>query len=87
MLSDFAYLSCLSIFGGVVVFPRRILKVKCQWEETFGNFTDRLAVSRSTVMKTEITASDLFINPVHIVDMERRFMFATSLAALMYVLA
>ena len=87
MSSDFAYLRCLSVCGGVVVFPRRMLKF--QWEKMLA---DRLAVSRSTVMKTKITVSDLFIHradhPVHIVDMETPIhVRAISLAALMYVLA
>ena len=47
------YVSCVAVCanGRDVVFPRRI--VNCQWEEMFGNLSDRLmAVSRSTVVKT-----------------------------------
>ena len=68
-----AYLSCVAVCASKreVLFPRRI--VKCESEETFGNQFDRfMAVSRSimTVVKTEISVSDLFIglHPVHIVD-------------------
>ena len=42
--------------------------------ETFGNVSDRLmAASRSTVVKTEFSVSDLFnigLHPVHIVDLD-----------------
>ena len=42
---------------------------KCEWEETFGGLFDRtMAMSRSTVVKTEISPSDLGAH--HIVDLD-----------------
>ena len=83
MSFDFVYLSCLSVFGGVA-FPCRILK--WQWEETFGNLANQLAVSRLNFMKTEISVSDLFIHPFHIVDMETPIHVCHQFGCLMYVL-
>ena len=63
-----AYLSCIA--SGDVAFPRRIFK--CQWEETFENILVRLKAdreSRSTVLKTEFSATDIF-HPAHIVDLD-----------------
>ena len=66
-----AYLSCIVVCAsGDVAFPRRIFK--CQWEETFENILVRLKAdreSRSTVLKTEISATDIF-HPAHIVDLD-----------------
>ena len=66
-----AYLSCVVVCAsGDVAFPRRIFK--CQWEETFENILVRLKAdreSRSTVLKTEISATDIF-HPAHIVDLD-----------------
>ena len=64
-----AYLSCVVCAGGDVAFPRRIFK--CQWEKTFENILVRLKAdeSRSTVLKTEISATDIF-HPAHIVDLD-----------------
>ena len=64
-----AYLSCIVVCATTkeVVFPRRIHK--CEWEETFGGLFDRtMAMSRSTVVKTEISPSDLGAH--HIVDLD-----------------
>ena len=42
---------------------------KCEWEETFGGLFDRtMAMSRSTVVKTEISPLDLGAH--HIVDLD-----------------
>ena len=42
---------------------------KCEWEETFGGLFDRtMAMSRSTVVKTEISPSDLGAH--HIIDLD-----------------
>ena len=50
-----------------IVFPRRIHK--CEWEETFGGLFDRtVAMSGSTVVKTEISPSDICAH--HIVDLD-----------------
>ena len=66
-----AYLSCIVVCAsGDVAFPRRIFK--CQWEETFENILVRLKAdreSRSTVLKTEFSATDIF-HPAHIVDLD-----------------
>ena len=63
-----AYLSC--VVSGDVAFPRRLFK--CQWEETFEKILVRLKAdreTRSTVLKTEISATDIF-HPAHIVDLD-----------------
>ena len=42
---------------------------KCEWEETFGDLYDRtMAMSRSTVVKTEISPSNLDAH--HILDLD-----------------
>ena len=66
-----AYLSCIVVCATTeeVVFHRRIHIHKCEWEETFGGLFDRtMAMSRSTVVKTEVSPSDLGTH--HIVDLD-----------------
>ena len=76
-----AYLSC--VVSGDVAFPRQIFK--CEWEETFEKILVRLKAdreSRSTVLKTEISATDIF-HPAHIVDLD---MYASNFPVTMSVL-
>ena len=57
-----------SCYNGIL----KLCSCLCQWEETFENYLVRLKAdreSRSTVLKTEISATDIF-HPVHILDLD-----------------
>ncbi len=67
-MASFAWLSVIVKSGLNVIHPRTI--VKCNWDDRFCSLLTKLKYEQATVIKIEISRTEKFVDPVHIVPMD-----------------